>query len=44
MLALLKETWVRIQADLKSRSGDAAYDSWLKPHCDLSPSNGARSI
>jgi chromosomal replication initiation ATPase DnaA len=30
MLELLKETWVRIQADLKSRSGDAAYDSWLK--------------
>ena len=30
MLALLQETWVRIQADLKSRAGDAAYDSWLQ--------------
>ena len=30
MLALLKETWVRIQADLKSRAGDAAYDAWLQ--------------
>ncbi|MEM7205234.1 MAG: DnaA/Hda family protein [Planctomycetota bacterium] len=29
MLKLLSETWIRIQDDLRSRVGDAAYDTWL---------------
>src|SRR5690242_21871621 len=41
MLSLLRETWPRVQAELRLRAGTAAYDAWLS---ELRPVSMERSV
>jgi chromosomal replication initiator protein len=41
MLSLLRETWPRVQAELRVRAGTAAYDTWL---AELRPVSMERSV